>query len=237
MEGHLTAGPPAAPRSHHRLPLLLLPGLLVILSGACFVVRPSFGPIPPVVRSLEGYASWRLVRDDASARSRLSFLFVLPDRGLIEIHDPLNRTVSRLFLEGGSAYLVIPGKRAYWEAPRREVMGKLLGFDLSVEELSGLLSGRDRQLTGWTLQTDDRSRVTGGHRDDLTFLVRRFFEHGRLPEMIDLSNGTDRGSLRVIRLRFNQATKEDAFRLAFLSDDRYRAVSWAEVEEWLRHED
>jgi outer membrane biogenesis lipoprotein LolB len=234
----VTARAPAAPRPIRRgtsLPLLLC--ALSLLAGGCLVVRPSFGPVPPVVHSLEGYASWRLVRDGSSARSRLSFLFVLPDRGLIEVHDPLNRTVSRLFLQGGTAYLVLPGKRAYWEAPRREVMESLLGFDFSVEELSGLLSGRDEQLAGWTLERDDRSRMTGGRRGDLVFSVRRFFEHGRLPEMIALSNGTDRGSLRVIRLRFNQPPKQDAFRLAFLSDERYRAVSWAEIEEWLRRED
>lgn len=234
----MTARAPKAHRPTRRgIPPILLFGALVSLASACLFVRPSIGPVPSTLHSLEGYASWRLVRDGATARSRFSFLLVLPGRGLIEVTDPLNRTVSRLFLEGESAYLVLPGKHAYWEAARREVLTKFLGFDFSPEELSALVSGKGEGLHGWDLETDGRARIIGGRRGDLTFSVGRFFDNGRLPQTIALSNGTDRGSLRVIRLRFNQPPRQDAFRLSFLNDERYRAVTWTEIEEWLRNED
>lgn len=216
---------------------LLIAGVLGLSAAACFRVRPPVGTVPPTVNSLEGYASWRLVRDGASARSRFSFLIVLPDRGLIEITDPLNRTVSRLALEGETAYLVLPGKHAYWEADRPEVMTKLLGFDINPEELSALLSGREKGLSGWNLEADDRGRVVRGRRDGLAFSVRDFFDGGRLPRTVAFSNGTGLGSLRVIRLRFNQPLREGALRLSFLEDERYRGVGWPEIEKWLRDED
>ena len=114
---------------------------------------------------------------------------------------------------------------------------KLLGFDFSVEELAGLLTGGAEELPGWTLDRDERSRLSGGRRGELAFMVRGYFDDGRLPQTIELSKGPDRGALRVISLRFNQPVREEAFRLSFLSDDRYRAVSWTEIEDWLRHED
>ncbi len=234
----MAACTPDAPHPNRRgILLLLFAGLLVLSSAACLGVRPSVGTVPPTVESLEGYASWRVERDGASARSRFSFLLVVPDRGLIEITDPLNRTVSRLVLNGETAYLVVPGKRAYWQADRREVMTKLLGFDFDPQELSALLSGRESGLTGWRLETDDRGRVVGGRRGDLAFSVVDFFEGRRLPRTVAFSTGSTEGRLKVIRLRFNQPQKEDPFRLSFLNDERYRAVGWPEIEKWLRNED
>jgi hypothetical protein len=192
--------------------------------------------VPPTVESLEGYASWKIVRDGASARSRFSFLIVPPDRGLMEITDPLNRTMSRLVIEGETAFLVLPGKHAYWKADRTDIMTKLIGFDINPEELSALLSGRQQGLGGWSLKTDDQGRVVGGQRGSLTFLVREFFDGGRLPRTAAFSNGTDQGSLRVIHLRFNPAPREGAFRLSFLNDSGYRAVGWAEIEKLLKDE-
>ena len=230
-----------APETPHiisrRILPLLLAGILGMSAAACLRVRPRVGTVPPTVESLEGYASWRLVRDGASARSRFSFLIALPDRGLIEITDPLNRTVSRLIFEGETAYLVLPGKHAYWGADRSEVMTRLLGFDFSPAELSALLSGREQGLTEWGLEADDRGRVVRGRRGDLTFSVRDFFDGGRLPRTVAFSNGTDQGSLRVIRLEFNRPLREGALRLSFLDDGRYRAVGWSEIEKWLRDED
>ncbi len=219
----------------------ILPLLLALVLGAsaaaCLRVQPRVGSVPAAVESLEGYASWRLTRDGASAKSSFTFLIALPDRGLIEITDPLHRTVSRLVFDGETAYLVLPGKRAYWQADRSEIMMKLLGLDISPAELAALLSGREQSLSGWSLEADDRGRIVGGHRGGLEFLVRDFFNGGRLPRTIDFSNGTDQGSLRVSRLQFNQPPREGALSLSFLDDDRYRAVGWTEIEAWLRDED
>ena len=221
----------------NRILPFLAASVLGLSAAACLRVGPKVGTVPPALESIEGYASWRLVREGASARARLSFLLVLPDRGVIEINDPLNRTVSRLVLEGETAFLVMPGRRAYWQADRTEVMTKILGFDINTEELSALLTGRERGLGGWALEADDRGRIARGRRDGLAFSVQEFFDDGRLPRTVVFSGGEGQGSLKVMRLRFNQPLREEALRLAFLEDDRYRAVGWPEMETWLRDED
>ncbi|OGD18290.1 MAG: hypothetical protein A2W03_14230 [Candidatus Aminicenantes bacterium RBG_16_63_16] len=214
-----------------------LAGSLVLGTAACFRVQPLVGTVPPAVESVEGYASWRLARDGVSSKSRFSFLIVLPDRGRIEISDPLNRTAARLVLEGETAYLVLPGKHVYWEAGRSEVMTRLLGFDITPAELSSLLSGRAEELSGWRLEADDGGRFVGGRREGLEFSVREFIDGGRIPRTVSFSNGTDQGSLRIIRLRFNQPPREGALRLSFLEDERFRAVGWSEIEKLLKNED
>jgi len=216
---------------------LLAAGVLGLTAAACLHVGSKVGTVPPAVESIEGYASWRLVREGASTRARFSFLLVLPDRGVIEITDPLNRTVSRLVLEGETAFLVMPGRRAYWRADRTEVMTKLLGFAINPEELSALLTGREPGLGGWILEADDRGRIARGRRDGLAFSVQEFFDGGRLPRTVVFSDGEVQGSLKVMSLRFNQPLREEAVRPAFLEDDRYRAVGWPEIETWLRDED
>ncbi len=234
----MAARVPAAPRiTGWGIPAFLIAGSLLLSPGGCFRVRPLIGPVPPTVESLEGYASWRLTRDGSSSKSRFSFLLVLPDRGLIEISDPLNRTVARLVLEGATAYLVLPGKQVYWEAGRSEVMTRLLGFDINPEELSALLSGREAGLSGWRLEADEQGRVVGGRRDGLAFSVREFIESGRLPRTVSFSNGTDQGRLRIIQLRFNQPPREGALQPSFLDDKRYRSVGWSEIEKRLKNED
>ena len=212
-------------------------GLLSLAAAACLRNGARVGVVPPAVDSLEGHASWRLEREGASARSRLSFLFVLPDRGLIEIGGPLNRTVSRLLVDGETAYLVIPGKRAYWPGSRAEVMTRLIGFEIAPAELAALLTGRDRGLEGWTLESDERGRAVRGRRDDLAYSVDEFFEGSRVPRTVVFDGATDRGRLKIIRLRFNPPLREDALRPDFLDDGRYRAVGWPEIEGWLRDED
>jgi outer membrane biogenesis lipoprotein LolB len=229
--------PEALHNTRRRSLLLLLASLLGISAAACLSVQPKVGTVPPTVGSLEGYASWKLVREGASSRTRFSFLFVLPDRGVIEMTDPLNRTLSRLIVEGETAYLVVPRKHAYWQAARSEVMTRLLGFDIRPEELAALLSGRERGLNEWSLETDDQGRLIRGRRGGLTFSVREFFDRGGLPRTVAFANGTDQGSLKIIRLQFNQPPREGALGLAFLDDERYRAVGWQEIEKWLRNED
>ena len=112
--------------------------------------------------------------------------------------------MSRLVLEGETAFLVMPGRRAYWRADRTEVMTKLLGFDINPEELSALLTGREPGLGGWILEADDRGRIARGRRDGLAFSVQEFFDGGRLPRTVVFADGEFRGSLKVMRLRFNQ---------------------------------
>ena len=203
---------------------------------SCFPRRPSVAPLPPSVRSVEGYASFRLTSEGKTAKSRLAFVFRVPSDGRVEVVDPLGRTASLLFLADDRAYLVLPRKHVYWESEREDVMSRLLGFALSPEALIHILTGRPQRLAGWILEKDGRGRVVRGSRGGLQFEIRQFFEPDPLPRLIVLSRDETRGSLSVLRLNFNQALRPDAFRLFFLDDEDYRAVSWEEVEGWLREE-
>lgn len=203
---------------------------------SCIPKRPSVAPLPHVVQAMEGYASFRLSREGKAARSRLSFVFVLPDRGRVEIIDPLGRTASVLFLDGGQAYLVLPRRRAYWKAERDEVMTRLLGFALSPEEVTLILTGRIDRLEDWVLEKDGRGRIIRGGRAGLRFEVRLFFEPGPLPQLLVLSRNGTSGSLRVLRLSFNPPLRADPFRLFFLEDEAYKPATWEEVERWLGEE-
>jgi outer membrane biogenesis lipoprotein LolB len=210
--------------------------LTASLLFSCRPGRPVFSPLPPQVRSIEGYASFRLTREGAAVKSRFSFLFLLPDRVRIEVTDPLGRTVSLLFLEKEEAFFVLPRKRAYWKSSREDVLSKLLGFTLSPEEMASLLSGKPGQMKAWVMEEDSRGRVVRGRRDDLQFEIREFYGQSSLPQLIFLTRAADRGSLKVLRLDFNRPLKDEAFRLAFLEDSRYTATSWEEIEKWLHDE-
>ncbi len=232
----------AAPKQKMTRPVkpgILAAALLLLATSyliTCYPSRPSFSPLPPQVESIEGYASLRLARERATAKSRFSFLFLIPGQGRIDIYDPLGRTVSNLFIEENEAFFVLPSKKIYWRTTREEAMGRFLGFALSPQEMMAILSGKLEELGGWDLERDGRGRVVRGQRDDLRFDVRQFFEDSRLPQLIALSHAGDKGSLKILRLNFNQPLKKDAFRLSFLEDKEYTAATWAEIEKWLRHE-
>jgi outer membrane biogenesis lipoprotein LolB len=186
------------------------------------------------VASVEGFATFRLSREGGTAKSKFSFVFRLPGQGRIEVLDPIGRTASILFLDSEEAYLVLPGRRAYWRAGREEVMSKLLGFALGLEDLTHLLTGRAERLSGWSLEKDGQGRVVRGQSEDLQFEVRQFFERSLIPRLLVLSRAEDRGSLRVLRMNFNQPLQPNAFHLFFLDEDGYRPADWDEVERWLR---
>lgn len=203
---------------------------------SCFPKRPAVAPLPPVVHAMEGYASFRLTREGKAAKSRLSFVFVLPDRGRVEVIDPLGRTASVLFFDGAQAYLVLPRRRAYWKADRDEAMTRLLGFALSPEEVTLILTGRAGRLGDWVLERDGRGRVVRGGRADLRFEVRLFFEPDPLPRLLVLSRNGTSGSLRILQLSFNPPLRANPFRHFFLEDEAYKPATWEEVEKWLGEE-
>lgn len=213
-------------------PALLFLSALGLLS--CLPSRPAVAPLPPTVESVEGFATFRLAREGGTAKSKLSFLFRLPGQGRIEVLDPLGRTASLLFLDDEEAYLVLPARRAYWKSGRDEVMTKLLGFALGPEELTHLLTGRADRLNGWSLEKDSQGRVIRGRREDLWFEVRQFFEPSPLPRLLVLARAEDKGSLRILRLSFNQPLKAKAFHHFFLDEGGYRPADWNDVEKWLR---
>jgi len=213
-------------------PALLL--LLALALFSCLPPRPAVAPLPQTVESVEGFATFRLAREEGTAKSKLSFIFRLPGQGRIEVLDPIGRTASILFLDSEAAYLVLPGRHAYWRSSREEVMSKLLGFSLGLEDLTYLLTGRADRLSGWNLEKNSQGRIVRGQCGDLKFEVRQFFERSPLPRLLVLSRAEDKGSLRVLRMNFNQPLKPKAFHYYFLEEEGYRPADWNEVEKWLR---
>lgn len=214
----------------------MLLAAFLYLSG-CHPSRPSLSPLPSEVKSVEGYASLRLTEEGTTVKSRFSFIFVLPSQGRIDVKDPLGRGVASLFIEENESYFVLPSKKIYWGADREEALAKFLGFALSPQEVASLLTGKLEGLDGWDVEKDARNRVIRGRRDGLRFEVNQFFSDSAVPQLIGLAHAGASGSLKVLRLNFNQPPKKEAFRLAFLDDKDYSATTWAEIEKWLRHED
>ena len=209
----------------------------IIYFSGCHPSPPSLSPLPPEVKSVEGYASLRLTEDRTTVKSRFSFIFAPPSQARIDVKDALGRAVASLFVEEDDSYLVLPSKKMYWGADREEVMAKVLGFALSPKEMASLLTGKLEELDGWDVEKDDRNRVIRGRRDGLRFEISQFFSDSRVPRLIALAHAGANGSLKVLRLNFNQPPKKETFRLAFLDDKDYTATTWAEIEKWLRHED
>lgn len=216
---------------------IILIGASALWLISCHPGTPRFSPLPTQVISIEGYASLRLSRSGETVKSRFSFIFVLPDQGRIEAYDPLGRTISILFLDLEEAFLVLPSKRVYWRTGREDALARLLGFDLSPKEMTDILSGKADQMNGWDLERDGRGRAIRGRRGSLRFEVRQFFGQSVLPQLLALFCGEEKGSLRIIRLSFNQPLKDAAFELSFLEDEAYKPSSWEEIEKWLRDED
>lgn len=233
----------AAPKQKMARPVgpKIAPAALLFLAISylitCYPSRASFSPLPPQVKSVEGYASLQLTRDGRKLKSRFSYLFLLPDQARIDVSAPFGQTVSRLFVVGEEAFFVLPTKKLYWKASREEVLSKFLGFALSPKEMTDILTGRLKEIDGWSLERDDRGRVVRGRRNGLRFEVRRFWGGGAIPWILAFSSAEDQGSLRIFSLNFNQPLKKDAFRLFFLEEEEYTATTWAEIENLLRHED
>ena len=179
----------------------------------------------------------RLARIDGTAKARLTFLFSLPHRGRVDISGPMGRTVSNLFIELGEACLILPEKRVYWLGAEEEVLSKLLGFPLSYKEMTSLLIGRWEEAEGWGLERDGRGRITRGEKDSLRFEVKQYFEGNGIPRLLTLSHGMEKGSLKILRLYFNQPLKDAVFDRSFLREKDYRPATWEEIEALLRDED
>jgi hypothetical protein len=208
---------------------------------ACRASRLSLGP-SVTLESVEGYASLRLTGAKGSGKSDLSFFVQPPDTARVDVFDPLGRTLATLISLDGEAYFVAVPQRAYWRGGRDDLLGKLLGFDLTPGELAGLLSGRwDSASTrsgdawsGWTLTRDSRGRVVRAERPDAVFEVVDFFSGGSTPHTLVFRGSSVSGRLKVIDLRFNVGPRVGAFRLGFL--EGFAAKSWEEMERLLGDE-
>ncbi|MBM3293134.1 MAG: hypothetical protein FJY82_01275 [Candidatus Aminicenantes bacterium] len=208
----------------------------LLLLAACRPPGPVLLP-PAEIRAVEGLAVLRIVRAEASARTKFGFTIALPDRGRIDVLDPVGRTVLRFVVDGEEAFLVLLSKRVYARGGKDEVLERFIGFPVGLDELAGLLAGRweagGAALPGWTLERDGRGRVAAGRRGDLSFAVQEFFRGGGVPRKVSFRGPGGAGSVTLLQAAFNRG-------LAPLPSgfwERLRAVSWEEVERLLRDED
>jgi hypothetical protein len=195
-------------------------GLLILLvfASSCRPSRLQVLPVPPDVRTLEGYGTVKLVRDGESGRSRFSFVIEAGRRAKVEVLDAFNRSAAEIFLAPDEAYFVLRSEKAYWKAAPEDVVERFLGVRLGLDEVTGLLCGR-----------------RPGGPEGFDFRVRETFPGGSAPRRVEFAGSGSEGTITVLALSFNAPVVESVFALDFLAT--HAALTWTEMERILRRED
>ena len=222
--------------------LMALLAAAVLLVPSCRPRTPVLGPVPERIVEIEGFASLRYERGGASNRVRLAFILAPPGRGRLDVLGPIGRLIFNVVVEEPEAVLLVPSKKACWQASREEVLAAGLGFPLDIAEIGRLLSGRWKETSGspgdpagWTLERDASGRVRGGGREGFVFRVEEFFPAAEIPRRFSFSGSDGSGMLSILSLAFNRAGAEAALGIAIPSS--YSRLSRAEMERLLRDED
>jgi len=190
----------------------------LVLLASCRPSRLQIIPVPPEVRSIEGYGTVKIFRGGESGRSRFAFNLEAGKRGKVEVLDPLNRAAAEIFLSPKDAYVVLRGDKVYWKAAPEEVIERFLGVRLGLDDVTGLLCGRMPAPAA-----------------DLGLDVRETFPGGSAPRRIDFAGMTAEGTIIILALAFNAPVSEAAFSLDFLAG--FSSRTWEEIERILRRED
>jgi len=190
----------------------------LLLAASCRPSRLQVIPVPPEVRSIEGYGAVKIVRAGESGRSRFSFILETGRRGKVEVLDALNRAAAEIFLAPDVAYLVLRGDKVYWKAAPEDVIEKFLGVRLGLDDVTGLLRGRPPAATA-----------------GLDLEVRETFPGGSAPRRIEFAGIATSGTITILALSFNAPAAETVFDLDFLAT--FASRTWDEVERILRRED
>ena len=217
---------------------------LLLSAGGCRTDRILLVPPSQEIEQIEGYASLRVSSADHTARSRFSFLFRLPDKGRLDVIDPLGRVPYQIFLLEGESYFVVPSKRIYWHGEERDILEKFLGFPLSLPEVIALISGywfgseRTEALSwekSWALEKDRRGRIQAGRRDTFFFTVEEFFDSSSWSKTVGYVHSLSEGRLKILSIQFNQPQKAETFSMSFL--EGFASKSWEEIEAILNETD
>ena len=216
--------------------------LAAFLVPGCRPPRAVLGPIPSEIREIEGDASLKISRNNETSRSRFAFVLEMSRRGRVVVTDFLGGSAAEFVFAGDYGYLVLPAKKVFWKAGPAEIVEKLLGFPLTLEEMAGLISGRwpagagdGGPFQGWSFERDGDGRTRAGRKKGLEFTVGAFFSGSPVPRIVDFHDALGSGRLTVRGIEFNGPGAETAFRLDFLGV--FSSKSWEEIAEILRHED
>ncbi len=227
----------------NKRPLLLGAALLaaLILPG-CRPPRAVLGPVPSEIREIEGDASLKITRNGETSRTRFAFVLEMSRRGRVVVTDFLGGSAAEFVLVGDDGYLVLPTKKVYWKAGPAEIVEKLLGFPLTLDEMAGLICGRWPAGAGgsgpfreWSFERDGDGRIRAGRKGGLEFTVGEFFPGSPVPRIVDFRDALGSGRLTVRGIEFNGPGAESAFHLDFLG--AFSPKSWEEIAAILRHED
>jgi len=184
-----------------------------------------------------------MVGDRGSVRSKFSFLFFLPHQARISGTDLLGRAVCEIIVDEQKAVFVLPSKKVYWQGEEEEIIDKFIGFRLTLSEVISLLrgewgeergAGREKNRGGWSFKEDEAKRIVAGQRGEFRFEIKEFFSKTPFARLIGFENPLSRGSLKVLRLSFNQPLKKESFSLSFLKG--FERKSWEEIEKILGNE-
>ncbi len=208
--------------------------IAALLLASCAGRPPVLVPPASGVEAVAGYASASVRGEAADVKGKFAFLFRRPGLGRVEVFDPLGRTVYYIVFTGETAFLVVPGRKAYAEDRPAAMIARFLGFALGPDEALEILGGQWPEESGgasggWALGRDAQGRVVRGERDGLVFEVAGFFPGGGVPRTVAFSRPGTSGRLRVLSLEFNPAPRPEAFGTAFLKTFVRRPVE--ELEE------
>lgn len=226
MGSNRPAGPgrPSRPASA----LLALP--LALAAAACAGRAPRLVPPAAEIVAVDGFGAASIVGAEASVKGKFGFVFREDGSGRVEAFDPVGRTAFIIIFRGGRAWFILPGRKAYAEDSAGAMMARFLGVALEPREAVRLLSGTWSEDEEWSLARDGRGRIVEGVRGRSSVRVRSFFGGDAVPRAIELrSPGGASGRLKVLKLSFNPAPRDEAFDTAFLS--RFAAKTWDELLE------
>jgi hypothetical protein len=217
----------------------LLAGALLLAASVIACVRRVPALVPPSdgVEAVEGFGSASIAGVEASLKGKFGFVFRRPGFGRVEAVDPLGRTAFLIVFRGDRAWFVVPGKKVYAEDGAAVMMGKFLGVTLLPDEAVRLLSGTwgagevSDGESGWTAERDAQARVVRGARGGYVFSIREFFPGDGVPREIGLEGPGTSGRVRVLKLGFNPAPREEIFNVEFLRG--YAQKTWEGILELL----
>jgi hypothetical protein len=218
----------------------------ILWAASCAGRAPRLVPPAAEVVAVDGFGSASIVGTEASVKGKFGFVFRKEGLGRVEAVDPIGRTAFVIIFREGRAWFILPGRKVYAEDSAGAMMERFLGVALEPWEAVQLLSGtwgkggtrvtlrqNDDVVFAddvWSFIDDDRGRIVEGIHDKFSFKVKSFFPGDAVPREIELRSfvGTS-GRVKVLKLAFNPAPRDEAFNTAFLG--RFAAKSWDELLE------
>ncbi len=207
---------------------------LVLFLAGCGANKILLSPVPKHIQNLEGHARIWLTHPEGS-RTKFSFLLSLPDQGSIEVSNFFGQSLYRILITPEGAYLVIPAKKVYWQGAESEIMDRILGFPLDLNELIGLISGQwssvlQEKLSAshWSFIRDAQGRIYKGHRDALSFTVEEFIPDTPFPQSLRFEHPTNSGRLKILKMELNRSFPQGAFDSDYIKD--YAEKTWDEIQ-------